>query len=81
VAARNEASPAWFALIVQVPVVKTVIVVPVIVQIEAVALVYATVKLDDAVAAGIGAAPPSVIGDKSGNVMVCAVRAVLTVIA
>jgi hypothetical protein len=55
---------------VQVPVVKIVIVAPVTVQIEAVAEVYATVKLDEAVAASVGAAPPSVIGDKSGNVMV-----------
>jgi hypothetical protein len=35
-----------------------------------VAEVKATVKLDDAVAVAVGAAPPSVIGDRSGKVMV-----------
>jgi hypothetical protein len=67
--------PAWLALIVQVPEVKTVIVVPATVQTEVVADVYATVKLDEAVAESVGAEPPSFIGDRSGKVMVCVVRA------
>ncbi len=61
--------PAWLALIVQVPVVKTVIIVPVTVQVDVLAEVKETVKLEEAVAESIGAVPPSVIGDKSKKVM------------
>ena len=55
---------------VQVPVVTTVMVVPVTVQTAVVAEVKVTVKLDDAVAVAVGAAPPRVIGERSGKVMV-----------
>ena len=69
-AAAYVSLPAWLALMVQVPVVKTVMVVPVTVQIDVVAEVKETVKLEEAVAESVGAAPPRVIGERSGKVIV-----------